>query len=143
MGRIVIENEQGELVREFDYESQGKYVTDISIESNRISLNCVQRSADGSYVEADPEPITNKTTEIVEKISLETKSSEPKKQEYYFALSGTRGSGKLRTLMPKQVVYEGSRTLTLGNETTDQRYYAVSYTHLEALPGLPDRGQGR
>ena len=127
MGRIVIENEQGELVREFDYESQGKYVTDISIESNRISLNCVQRSADGSYVEADPEPITNKTTEIVEKISLETKSSEPKKQEYYFALSGTRGSGKLRTLMPKQVVYEGSRTLTLGNETTDQRYYVYNF----------------
>ena len=127
MGRIVIESEQGELVREFDYESQGKYVTDISIESNRISLNCVQRSADGSYVEADPEPITNKTTEIVEKISLETKFSEPKKQEYYFALSGTRGSGKLRTLMPKQVVYEGSRTLILGNETTDQRYYVYNF----------------
>lgn len=127
MGRIVIEDEQGQVVREFDYESQGKYVTDISIESNRISLNCVQKSADGSYTAADPEPITNKTTEIVEKIALETKSGAPKQQEYYFALSGTRGSGKLRTLTPKQVVFEGSRTLTLENGAADNRYYVYNF----------------
>ncbi len=127
MSRIIIENEQGEIVREFDYESQGKYVTDITIESNRISLNCVQKSADGSYVAADPEPITNKTTEIEEKIALETKNSESKEQEYYFALSGTRGSGKLRTLTPKQVVYEGSRSLTLENEAADTRFYVYNF----------------
>ncbi len=127
MGRIVIENEAGEIVREFDYESQGKYVTDISIESNRISLNCVQKNADGSYVEADPEPITNKTTETTEKIALETKNSDSKEQEYYFALSGTRGSGKLRTLIPKQVVYDGSRTLALENTESESWYYVYSY----------------
>lgn len=127
MGRIIIENEQGELVREFDYEAQGKYVTDITIESNRISLNCVRKTAEGGYEAADPEPITNKTTENVEKISLETKSSEPKKQEYYFALSGTRGSGKLRTLTPKQVVFEGNRTLGLEQGVADSHYYVYGF----------------
>ena len=128
MSRIIIENEQGQILREFDYEAQGKYVTDISIESNRISLNCVQKNADGSYTAADPEPITNKTTEIVEKIALETKTTDAKKQEYYFALTGSRGTGKLRTLAPKQVVFDGSRTLDLGNETEpDNAFYVYSF----------------
>ncbi len=127
MGRIFIENETGEIIREFDYESQGKYVTDISIESNRISMNCVQKNADGSYETADPEPITNKTTETTVKIELETKTSDAKEQEYYFALSGTRGSGKLRTPTPKQVVYEGSRTLTRDPEAAGNWYYVYRF----------------
>ena len=127
MGRIFIENETGEIIREFDYESQGKYVTDISIESNRISMNCVQKNADGGYEAADPEPITNKTTETTVKIALETKTSDAKEQEYYFALSGTRGSGKLRTPTPKQVVYDGSRTLTPELTAAENWYYVYRF----------------
>ena len=47
----------------------------ISIENNRISLSCVQRSADGSYTETSPETITSRDVENAEKISLETRNS--------------------------------------------------------------------
>ena len=127
MGRIVIENEQGEELRIFDYEAKGKYVVSVSIESNRVSQECVRKTADGSYEPADPEPITNKTVEIVEKISLETKNSGDKMREYYFSLSGGVSGGKLRRLMPKQVVFEGSRNLTPVTQTEDGRYYAYGF----------------
>ena len=58
MGRVVIQDQHGEQLRASDYEALGKYVVSISIEDNRISLDCVQRSADGGYEEAAPETIT-------------------------------------------------------------------------------------
>lgn len=126
MGKIVIENEQGKVVRMFDYESKGKYVTGISIKENRISLECVSRQADGTYAEADPEPITNNAAENVVKIALDTKNVGDKKQEYYFSLTDARDSGKVKYLTPKQVVYEGNRTLEIpGGE--DERYYVYGF----------------
>ena len=127
MGRLVIQDEYGQEVRTFDYESQGKYVVSIEIEDNRISLNCVRKTAEGGYEEAEPEPITSRAVETVEKISLETMDSGDKKREYYFALAEGHGSGRLRRLTPEQVLFEGSRSLTLGNEASDERYYAYGF----------------
>lgn len=127
MGRLVIQDEYGQEVRAFDYESQGKYVVSIDIEDNRISLNCVTKTAEGGYAETDPEPITSRAVETVEKISLETKDSGDKKREYYFSLAEGHGSGRLRRLTPEQVLFEGSRSLALGNETADGRYYAYGF----------------
>ena len=127
MGRVVIQNESGEELRVSDYESIGKYVVSIAIDDNRISLDCVQRSADGGYEEAGPETITNRELETVEKISLETKNSGDKKREYYFSLEEGHGSGKLRQLTPDQVLFEGSRDLALASEGEDGRYYAYAY----------------
>ena len=127
MGRVVIQDQNGNELRTSDYESLGKYVVSISIENNRISLSCVQRSADGNYTETSPETITRRDVENAEKISLETRNSGDKKREYYFTLSEGHGSGRLRRLTPEQVLFEGSRSLALGNETADERYYAYGF----------------
>lgn len=127
MGRVVIQDQYGKELRASDYEALGKYVVSISIEDNRISLECVRRSADGGYEEAGPETITSRELETEEKISLETRNSGDKKREYYFALAEGHGSGKLRQLSPEQVLFEGSRRLALEAGTTDGRYYAYSF----------------
>ena len=127
MGRVVIQDQHGEQLRASDYEALGKYVVSISIEDNRISLDCVQRSADGGYEEAAPETITSRELDTEEKISLETRNSGDKKREYYFALAEGHGSGKLRQLSPEQVLFEGSRKLALETEAADERYYAYSF----------------
>lgn len=127
MGRVIIQDQYEEELRVSDYEALGKYVISISIEDNRISLDCVQRTADGGYEEAGPETITNREMEMVEKISLETKNSGDKKREYYFSLSEGHGSGKLRQLAPDQVLFEGSRELALESDRTDGRYYAYAF----------------
>ena len=127
MGRVVIQDQYGKELRASDYEALGKYVVSISIEDNRISLECVRRSADGGYEEAGPETITSRELETEEKISLETRNSGDKKREYYFALAEGHGSGKLRQLSPEQVLFEGSRRLALEAGTADERYYAYSF----------------
>ena len=124
---MVIQDQFGKELRASDYEALGKYVVSISIEDNRISLECVRRSADGGYEEAGPETITSRELETEEKISLETRNSGDKKREYYFALAEGHGSGKLRQLSPEQVLFEGSRRLALEAGTTDGRYYAYSF----------------
>ena len=127
MGRVVIQDQYGKELRASDYEALGKYVVSISIEDNRISLECVRRSADGGYEEAGPETITSRELETEEKISLETRNSGDKKREYYFALAEGHGSGRLRQLSPEQVLFEGSRRLALEAGTADERYYAYSF----------------
>ena len=127
MGRVVIQDQYGKELRASDYEALGKYVVSISIEDNRISLECVRRSADGGYEEAGPETITSRELETEEKISLETRNSGDKKREYYFALAEGHGSGRLRQLSPEQVLFEGSRRLALEAGTADGRYYAYSF----------------
>lgn len=127
MGRVVIQDQYGEELRVSDYEALGKFVVSISIEDNRISLERVQRSADGGFEEAVPETITNRDVENVEKISLETQNSGDKKREYYFSLAEGHGTGRLRQLAPEQVLFEGSRTLSLETDTADERYYAYGF----------------
>ena len=100
MGQVTIQDERGNVIREFSYEEQNKYVVSIAIEDNRISLNCVQKAEDGGYTEATPEPITNNAAETVEKIALETRSLGVKKREYYFNLTENRGEDQMQRLMP-------------------------------------------
>lgn len=127
MGRVVIQDQYGQEIRTSDYEAQGKYVVSISIEGNRISLDCVQRTAEGSYAETEPETITSSVVEAEEKISLETRNAGDKKREYYFALTDGRGTGRLRRLTPEMVLFEGSRSLALEQSAADGRYYAYGY----------------
>ena len=127
MGQVTIQDERGNVIREFSYEEQNKYVVSIAIEDNRISLNCVQKAEDGGYTEATPEPITNNAAETVEKIALETSSLGVKKREYYFNLTENRGEDQMQRLMPRQVLFEGSRNLKLEEDGRDPRYFVYAY----------------
>lgn len=128
MGYVVIQDAGGSVIREFPYEEQGKYVLSISIDSNRISLECVMKNAEGGYVEAPPEPVTNNAEETVEKIALDTKNSGVKKREYFFSLSEGKEDAKLKYLAPRQVLFEGSRNVELEEQqgTTDFYVYAFN-----------------
>ena len=127
MGQVTIQDERGKVIREFPYEQQNKYVVSIAIADNRISLDCVQKAEDGSYMEANPEPITNNTAETVEKIALETRNSGVKKREFYFSLTENRGEAQMQHLSPRQVLFEGSRNLKLEENGPDPRYFVYAY----------------
>lgn len=123
MYRISIRSASGETIREFVYGDQGKYVISVSMENNRISLQCVSKSADGSYVEAAPEPITNNTEEPEEKILLKTKTDAGKKREYVLAFAQKRDKADPKKLAPKQVLFEESRTVKLEQKEAMECYY--------------------
>lgn len=127
MGFVVIQDEQGVVIREFNYEEKGKYVTSISIESNRILLSCVAKTEDGGYAEAMPEPITNKTVEEEAQIALETKNSAFKKREYYFSLANGPAESQIKFLAPRQVLFEGNRTVQPEVAEEDPNYYVYAF----------------
>lgn len=123
MYQISIQSASGKTIRDFDYGEQGKYVISISVEDNRISMECVTKTSDGSYVEATPEPITNKGEEQEENILLKTKTTNAKKREYVFAFANKRAEEQPKKLTPKQVLFEENRTLVLEQENSMERYY--------------------
>ncbi|MCC8140043.1 MAG: hypothetical protein LIO67_07080 [Lachnospiraceae bacterium] len=137
MYRVIIRAQDGSEMREFDYSSMGKYVTEISIVENRIDLSCVEKSEDGSYTEALPEPITYTMETTEDALSLETVYDDVKRNEYYLSYTGTIKSGSMKRPSVKLVLYEDSRELVPGAEGTDL-YLAYSFdgkvTGYETLP---------
>ncbi len=128
MGYVAIQDENGVKIREFSYEAQGKYAVDISIENNRTILDCVAKDEAQGYTEALPELITKNTAEVVEKIALNTKNSGVKKREFYFELTESRKETQMKRLMPRLVLFEGSRSLQLEKTEEDLRYFVYAYT---------------
>ena len=128
MGYVAIQDENGVKIREFSYEKQGKYAVDISIENNRTILDCVAKDEAQGYTEALPELITKNTAEVVEKIALNTKNSGVKKREFYFELTESRKETQMKRLMPRLVLFEGSRSLQLEKTEEDLRYFVYAYT---------------
>ncbi len=129
MYRVIIRAQNGSEMREFDYSSMGKYVTEISIVENRIDLSCVEKDEGGSYVETLPEPITYTAETTEDALSLETVYDEVKRNEYYLSYTGTIKSGSMKEPSVKLVLYEDSRELTSGSEGTDL-YLACSFDGL-------------
>ena len=135
MHTISIQSAEGETIREFAYGDQGKYVISVSMTDNRISMECVMKTADGSYVEATPEPITNKAEEQTEKIQLKTKTTNNKKREYLFSFTNQRKEAAPTKLTPKQVLFEENRTLQLLQEQSLEHYYVYGRGHLAGAYG--------
>ncbi|MCD8248968.1 MAG: hypothetical protein LUC60_03810 [Lachnospiraceae bacterium] len=119
MYRVIIRAQDGSEMREFDYSSMGKYVTEISIVENRIDLSCVEKDEEGSYEEALPEPITYTMETTEDALSLETVYDDVKRNEYYLSYTGTIKSGSMKQPTVKLVLYEDSREIVPGTEGTD------------------------
>ena len=126
MYRVIIKNHNGGEVREFEYGSKGKYVTDISIVENRIDLSCVQLAGDGSFAEALPEPITYTSEKTTTLLSWKTVYDEVKRNEQILNYSGTVKTGNMKRPKVKLVIFEGSRTLEL-ESTGTERYLAYAF----------------
>lgn len=126
MYRVIIRDHSGNAVREFNYGSKGKYVTDVSIVENRIDLSCVERTADGSYAEALPEPITYTSEPANSQLILETVSDDVKRNEYRFSYKGNIKNGSMKRPKVKLVLFENDRTLDLENPGREN-WYAWSY----------------
>lgn len=126
MYRVIIKNHNGGEVREFEYGSKGKYVTDISIVENRIDLSCVQLAGDGSYAEALPEPITYTSENKTTLLSWKTVYDDVKRNELILNYSGTVNTGNMKRPKVKLVIFEGSRTLEL-ESTGTERYLAYAF----------------
>lgn len=119
---VKIVDSKGEALRNFDYLSKGKYVVSATIQNNRIDLQCIAKNADGTYSEVLSEAITGTGEEKVSTIVLSGKQEGVKKQEQVFSFE-TAAKGKMKLIVPKQVLFEDNRTLALEGQT-EQKFHA-------------------
>lgn len=126
MYRVVIRNRDGGEVREFEYASKGKYVTDISIVENRIDLTCITMAEDGTSMAALSEPITYTSEKKAELLKWKTVYDEQKRNEMILVYGGTVKSGSMKQPKVKLVLFDGSRTLVPEMKGQDE-YLAYSF----------------
>lgn len=115
MNRVRIVDSRGEVLRDFDYLSKGKYVVSATVQNNRIDLQCITKNTDGTYTEALAEAITSSEEEFVSTVALSTQKDEVKKEEQVFSFD-MKAEGKLKVITPKQILFEDNRTLSLERE---------------------------
>ena len=133
MNRVKIVDGKGNSVRDFDYLSKNKYVVSATVQSNRINLQCISRNGDGSYSEALAEAITSTEEEFISSIALAEKKHEVKKIEYVFSYD-IDVEGRMKTIIPKQILFEDDRNIVL-DEEKEETFHAYGKGQVTGVYG--------
>lgn len=121
MYKVCICNSAGELLKE--YRQQDVYVTECTVTDNQITLERVRRLETGAYQETEQEHITNNLEAEKGKNTIVTADTEKYQRYVEIQLRNETDSQTVMTLTPKEIVYEGGRTLQLPDAEDNIRYY--------------------
>lgn len=123
MYKICICNSAGELLKE--YRQEGVYVTGCSVEDNQITLERVRLLESGGYEEMSQDHIMNNGDSDAGENVLVTADIDKYERYVEIQMRKDVDSRSLMILTPKEVVYEGGRSVTLP-ESGKSRYYVYS-----------------
>lgn len=124
MYRICIEDERGNVLKE--YEKEGVYVTDASIETGQINLSRVCKREDGAvYSAISQDQILNDVTAESRKNVIEVIPTQDFEKIVQVAAKTKLNPDKIKYLTPKQVMYEGDRKLYIPMKETEETCYYV------------------
>ena len=121
MNTVYIQDEQGKVLK--TYQREGIYVTDASIENNLITLTRVAKNEDGSYSSASSDQIVNNLVDESGYNSSEIVVTQTYQKIVQLVLKNAIETKKLKNTNPLQVLFEGSRELTVTVENPISRYY--------------------
>lgn len=114
-----------------DYHRDGYYVVNVRIEEGQITLSRVQKTGSGSYVKADDDQIVSGVSSLKE--SEVTLTYDSRYQTTVQLPTGGSGASGLRYIRPEEIIYEGSRVLTVrnsGDQETGEIYYVFDCSGL-------------
>ena len=135
MYKVCICDAQGNLLKE--YQPEGVYVTECSVESNQITLSRVKKQANGSYVETTADQIMNSTKEETGKFVIVAPGIDIYERYVQIQTRHNIDSKTIQILTPKEVVFEGGRELVLEAESDATRYYVYGAYGVENLFSSP------
>lgn len=124
MYRICIANSAGELLKKTEQENI--FVTDCTVTENQITLERVQRSEKGTYQAAAPDYIMTNEEAAEGKNRLVTADIDVYEKYVQIQVRKPIDEKTLQVLNPKEVVFEGDRTIDLEAESRAQRYYVFA-----------------
>ncbi len=132
MYRIRIEDETEGLL--MSYEQENVYITAGEVIGNQIVLSRVEKTEEGLYVPIKDDQIMNAETEDESKNTVETAVTERFEKLTQIAVKNTIDSATMKQLTPREVLFEGERSITLPVfEEQADRYYVYGKDGLESI----------
>lgn len=129
---VKIENEgQGVLM---SYQQDNVYVTGGEVSGNQIILSRMKKEEDGSYVEIKNDQIMNAETEPASRNTIEVAVTENYEKLTQIALKGDIDTAAMKHLTPKEVLFEGGRSIGLiSSDEEIERYYVYGKNGIEGI----------
>lgn len=131
MYAVYICDAKGEILK--SYRQDGIYVSGCSMQSNQITLERLLKQEDGAYIETTQDYIMNSSETTAGKNSIKAVVTENYGKFIQIAVKKTIDAKSIQILTPREVLYEGGRTLYLTEENPAERYYVYG---LEGIAGI-------
>lgn len=130
---VKIQSEHGEILK--TYQEEGVYVTGSEIKENQISLYRVRKREEAEgYTQIEDDQIVSTNEEDKGSNEIETVAIEQYGKIVQIAVKGTIQRKNLKLLMPKEVLFEGDRKITLDGQTgTEAKYYVYGKNGVEGI----------
>ena len=114
-------NKFGTLLK--SYEQEGLYITGHTLNDNMITLERMQKNGDGSFEDASPDTIMNNQEQPVGKNVIEVVATEHLKKIVQIVLKGELPEKGIKYMVPKEIRYEGNRTISIDCPKRNDRYF--------------------
>jgi len=122
MYAIKIQSETGETV--MDHRRDGFFITHLSVDGNQINLYRLEKDAEGNFIEAEPTQISNQAISGENRNRVEVFPTESYLRVVRIVYKQAINSAQVAYLMPRHILYEGTRELNLKESEPDiSRYY--------------------
>ena len=141
MYKVCISNSSGEVLKE--YQQNDIYIESCSVVDNQITLERLQRNANGTYQEITEDHIMNNVEKVVGKNVVVVASTETYEKYVQIQTKVTIDSKTIKILTPKEVVFEGGRELELTAESEAPRYYVYGPYGVDAIYSAPGNAVSR
>lgn len=122
MKQVIIENTQGERVKE--YIPSGGYVTEGIISEKLLTLKRVVKT-DGVFQEATDDQIVSNMTNDLEDVTITTQNSSRKLSEIVLHINETLEQTTPKVVHSKEKIVEENREVTIVTRTTEKEVYYV------------------
>lgn len=124
MYEVIIVDENGTVLKE--YGNEGMYVTGGQITDNQLNMTRVVKNEDGSYTETTDDQIINNVVKKTGINTLERPVTEKYETIVQIVVKNTIDNKALQILTPKEVIFEGNRTVDAEDDTTIERFYVYA-----------------
>ncbi len=131
MYAVYIINAKGDILK--SYEQQGIYVTNCIMQKNQITLSRMMRSETGVFIETTPDQIMNSNEQVTGKNTIKAVATENYGNFVQIAVKKDINTKNIQVRNPKEVLYEGGRTLYLTEEGEISKYYVYGLNGLKNI----------
>lgn len=128
---VRIENETEGVLME--YQQEGIYISAGEVIGNQIILKRLKKEEDGTYTAASDDQIMNAESTLDNKNTIEIAAVDKYEKLTQIALKSNIDSTTIKHLTPKEVLFEGGRSIALtGAEERMESYYVYGKYGIEA-----------